>query len=326
MGQKIKRITMKVKKLKSSHLPGAWVVSPKDKGRKSIKGDKIYLEDEKEFEIEIFNPLKESVLVDIRLNSNSVSKTGLVVKPGQRIYLDCFIDDRKKFIFKTYNVENTNESLEAISDNGLLEVFFYKEQAVNLNGWNNRFHKIIINQPIYYPYYQHYYYPYNPYVVYCGGTSGISSTTLTTLGNSMPTTTTVSLNGSSNGYGSLTSGSSLYTSNACNNSINNNYYSSDLSNIETGRVEKGQKSNQKFETVDMEFENNYIHHLVYKLLPNSRKPKEIDDISKNKKVMEKLKIGNEATELLVKLKDLLDCGVLTPEEFTSKKSEILSRI
>lgn len=305
--------------------PSAFIVSPKDKGRKSIKGDKIYLEDEKEFEIEIFNPLKESVLVDIRLNSNSVSKTGLVVKPGQRIYLDCFIDDRKKFIFKTYNVENKNESLEAISDNGLLEVFFYKEQAVNLNGWNNRFHQVIINQPIYYPYYQHYYYPYNPYVVYCGGTgiSGISSTTLTTLGNSMPTTTNI--NNSSFNNGTLTSGSSLYTSNACNN-ISYSADLSNISNIETGRVEKGEKSNQKFETVDMEFENNYIHHLVYKLLPNSRKPKEIEDLSKNKKVMEKLKIGNEATELLVKLKDLLDCGVLTPEEFASKKSEILSRI
>ncbi|MFM7978380.1 MAG: hypothetical protein ACKPKO_03610, partial [Candidatus Fonsibacter sp.] len=78
--------------------PNAWIVSPNDKGRKSIKNGKVFLNDGDEFEIELFNPLTECVLADIKLNGQSISKTGLVLKPGQRFYLDCFIDDKKKFV------------------------------------------------------------------------------------------------------------------------------------------------------------------------------------------------------------------------------------
>jgi len=39
--------------------PSAWIVSTKDRGRKSIKGGKVFLNDGDEFEIEIFNPLTE---------------------------------------------------------------------------------------------------------------------------------------------------------------------------------------------------------------------------------------------------------------------------
>ena len=123
---------MKVKQKKGTNLPSAWIVNPKDKGRKSIKGDKIYLDDNQEFEIEIHNPLKESILADIRLNGSSIAKTGLVVKPGQRVYLDCFVDDRKKFIFQTYTVDGTQESLDAIVDNGLLE------DIKQRRGWFNK--------------------------------------------------------------------------------------------------------------------------------------------------------------------------------------------
>jgi hypothetical protein len=150
----------------TSSSPGAWIVNPKDKGRKSIKSSeghrsestsgKVYLQNDEEFEIELFNPLKVSVLADIKLNGQSISKTGLVIKPGQRIYLDCFIDDKKKFIFKTYEIENTEVSLEATSDNGLLEVFFYKEDVVSIKDWKRRFDRVIVEKwyPVYYPTYR----------------------------------------------------------------------------------------------------------------------------------------------------------------------------
>jgi hypothetical protein len=57
---------------------------------------------------------------------NSISTSGLVLNPGQRYYLDCFIDDNKKFIFNTYDVDDSNETANATEKNGLLEVFFYK--------------------------------------------------------------------------------------------------------------------------------------------------------------------------------------------------------
>ena len=61
-----------VAKTTSNHAkPNAWIVSPKDKGRKSIKKGKVFLNDGDEFEIELFNPLTECVLADIKLNGIS---------------------------------------------------------------------------------------------------------------------------------------------------------------------------------------------------------------------------------------------------------------
>ena len=322
---------MKVKQTKGTNLPGAWIVNPKDKGRKSIKGDKIYLDNGQEFEIEIFNPLKESVLADIRLNGNSICKTGLVIKPGQRVYLDCFVDDRKKFVFQTYQVDGTQESLDAIADNGLLEVFFYKEQAVTLQNWNDRFHKIVIHE--YYPVYPVYprWYPYYGTILTGGITTGttLTTTTLTTTNGSnaiFNTNSAAFTVGNRYNSGTLTSCNTVY------------YNSSVAGSLETGRVEKGEKSNQQFVDVDMEFEKNYIHHLVYQILPSSRKPKDINDISKSKKIMEKLKSNKpqlndilkreseDVIELIKKLADLHSAGILTDEEFSDKKSELLSKI
>lgn len=122
------------KAIKSNN-PGAWIVNPKDKGRKSIKNGNVYLNDGDYFEIELFNPLTKSVLAKIKLNGTAISSSGLIIRPGQRVYLDCFIDDKKKFIFKTYEIENVEESLSATKNNGLLEVTFYQEQEFLTNNW-----------------------------------------------------------------------------------------------------------------------------------------------------------------------------------------------
>jgi hypothetical protein len=333
-----------MKELKKKELPGAWIVNPKDRGRISIKSEsRIYLEDGFTFEIEIFNPLKESVLADIRLNGNSICKTGLVVKPGQRIYLDCFVDDRKKFIFQTYQVDSTQESLEAIADNGLMEVFFYKEQAVTLQNWNDRFHKVIIHEyhPVYYPVYPRWYPTY-----YTLGTGTISTLTVYNSGTSLYNTQGFRSDTSANVYGGVLNnenyGTSFTNCSLTSGSLTsgNAYYNSPVAgSLETGRVERGEKSNQQFVDVDMEFEKNYIHHLVFQLLPSSRKPKEINEISKSKNIMEKLKSNTkvelkdilkreseDVIELIKKLGDLHSAGILTDEEFSNKKSELLSKI
>ena len=158
------------KTIASSSKPGAWIVNPNDKGRKSIKNGKCFLENNESFEIELFNPLTVSVLADIKLNGQSISKTGLVLKPGQRVYLDCFIDDKKKFIFKTYEIDGGQESIDATQNNGLLEVFFYKEDIITLDNWKNKMDKVIIERyyPVYYPTYRSY--PWNN--IYCGGSFG----------------------------------------------------------------------------------------------------------------------------------------------------------
>ena len=312
------------KKAKNNHVekPSAWVVSS-DKGRKSIKNGKVYLKDKEEFQIELFNPLTDCVLADIKLNGNTISQSGLVIRPGERFYLDCFVDDNKKFVFNTYEVEDSQSTKIAISKNGMLEVFFYKESVVSLKNWRNRFDRVIVEKyyPVHYPHYHPYW--YTTPNVYCGTTTGGLSGT-TTGGyytNGLNTTTT----------------NTAYYSNPNLQPINSTYTAginiSDLGNmttttnystnsIETGRVEKGSKSNQKFEEVDMDFEKFHISSIVLQLLPESVKPVDTKDLKKEK--------ASNPTEdiigLIKKLADLNSAGILTDEEFSEKKAELLNRI
>ena len=303
--------------------PSAWIVSPQDKGRKSIKNGKVFLNNEDEFEIELFNPLTVSVLADIRLNGQSISKTGLVVKPGQRVYLDCFIDDKKKFVFKTYDVEDSEEATEATQNNGLLEVFFYKEDVITLDNWKSKFDRIIVEK--WYPYYPSYPW-YRPTIWYGTNSPTNYGSCLTTNGSGL--------------IGSTTTSNAYYSS---NNAVNCSYSSSvDLSNlniggslssnmtpinsVETGRVEKGEVSKQKFTEVDMDFEKHYIASTIIQILPESRKPAEVKDIKKTglKDILKRE--SDEIVELIKKLADLHSAGILTDEEFSEKKAELLSKI
>jgi hypothetical protein len=300
--------------------PSAWIVTPNDKGRKSIKSGKVFLKDKEEFEIELFNPLTVSVLADIKLNGQSISKTGLVVKPGQRIYLDCFIDDKKKFKFSTYEIENSREALEATQNNGVLEVFFYKEDVITLDNWQTKFGRIIVERyPAYYPSYPVYPYYNRPSIWY--------GTNSTTIGGSCVTTNLLTTTSNAN-YSSNNVVNCSYTSDVnvpYGGTTVNNLFS--VNNIETGRVEKGEVSKQKFTEVDMEFEKNYISSTIIQILPESRKPTEVKEVF-NKKTGE-VKFKKEAEdviELIKKLADLHSAGILTEDEFSEKKAELLSKI
>jgi hypothetical protein len=295
--------------------PNAWIVNSTDKGRKSIKNEKVYLKDFEEFQIELFNPLSECVLADIKLNGQPISKTGLVLKPGQRFYLDCFIDDNKKFIFSTYEVEQTLESLNAINNNGRLEVFFYKESVVSVRNWRDRFNTVIIER--YYPSYPTYpYWTTTPYYGTNTGNigTGIGTTTITT--NSLNTYgSNVNLTGSATTTGSYTLGNNDM------DQLNSNIPIA--GSLETGRVERGENSKQKFKEIDMEFDNYHISSVVLEMLPESRKPIEAKNIKTKQR---QLLSSDEVVELIKKLSDLHSTGILTDEEFLEKKKELLSKI
>lgn len=313
------------KKAKNNHVekPSAWVVSS-EKGRKSIKNGKVYLKDKEEFQIELFNPLTDCVLADIKLNGNTISQSGLVIRPGERFYLDCFVDDSKKFVFNTYEVEDSQSTKVAISKNGMLEVFFYKESVVSLKNWRNRFDRVIVEKyyPVHYPHYQPYWYGVPN--VYCGTTTG---------GLSGTTTGGYYTNGLSNNIIGTTTTNNAYFSQPINSTYTAGINISDLGNmttttsystnsIETGRVEKGGKSNQKFEEVDMDFEKFHISSIVLQLLPESVKPVDTKDLKKEK-------VSNPTEDiigLIKKLADLNSAGILTDEEFSEKKTELLNRI
>jgi hypothetical protein len=88
----------------------------------------------------------------------------------------------------------------------------------------------------------------------------------------------------------------------------------------------------------MDFEKHYIASTIIQILPESRKPAEINEVSKSKKIMERLKSTDKVElkdilkreshviELIKKLADLHSAGILTDDEFSEKKSELLSKI
>jgi hypothetical protein len=118
--------------------PSAWICTNdqnlQNRGRTKVyqPGSKIYLNDKEEFEIELFNPSNYNVKAEISIDGKKISSGGLVIRSGQRVYLECFPDTQKKFTFKTYEVENSQEAIEAISNNGKVEIKFYREK-VNYN-------------------------------------------------------------------------------------------------------------------------------------------------------------------------------------------------
>lgn len=87
-----------------------------------------YLNNGEEFTIELFNPLSETILAKIEINGKLISQSGLILRPGERVYLERYIDVPRKFLFETYEVSNTAQSRSAIKPNGDLKVMFFKEK------------------------------------------------------------------------------------------------------------------------------------------------------------------------------------------------------
>jgi predicted RNA-binding Zn-ribbon protein involved in translation (DUF1610 family) len=106
-------------------------------------GDVVYLKDGDEFQIELFNPYQVSVLAKIWINDQLISTSGLVLRPGQRYFLDRYIDQNAKFKFNTYTVDagTTPQVLESIKNNGSVKVLFYPEKRtipnISVNSWIN---------------------------------------------------------------------------------------------------------------------------------------------------------------------------------------------
>ena len=246
-----------------------------------------YLQSGQEFQIEIFNPTTEVVLAKITLNNKALSQGGLVLNPGQRVFLDRYLDVAKKFLFDTYEVANTKEVKKAIENNGDIKVEFFRERT-----------------PQYY-----------------GGTITLQGSG--TYGGSFggPTWTTNTGGYSTNINGSFTSGNATFTTTSANSIgtlsntsgvANTAFYNSTATmdsltlgdvtvsstpikkearlktlgsvlrsakTIETGRVEQGSSSDQKFKTVNKDFEYFAFHTVEYKLLPVSQKINTVEDLN-----------------------------------------------
>jgi zinc-ribbon domain len=236
-------------------------ITKKKSRLKVYNGHIVFLNDKDNFEFEIHNPTNKTVLCKIKLNGSYISTGGIVLRPGQRVFLERFLDTNNKFEFSTYTVEDTSENRSAIDLNGDVSVEFYDEQDVrNLFHLNNR---TIYGNGIYYGNHTH---NYNP----------LLGTTISTTGGVTYGTTSVSTFNDSN----ATYTSSINTGAIMKDLKDRGLYSErkGKKSLETGRVEKGEQSNQTFTNSYEQFHYYTSHTIQFKIQPKSTKNINVEEI------------------------------------------------
>lgn len=238
------------------------------KGRQRIKqfGQNVYLKNGSEFEIELYNPSRQTVLSKIKINGEFINGGGIILRPGERVFLERYIDVPHKFKFETYTVDATNETMNAIANNGDVEILFYEEQEIVTLGLNG------------------------PTITYGSYNYGNYNTTI---GNNFYTTNGVDF---SNTNGANTYINTTLSSNTAT-PLSSKYEKREKperrlksKSVETGRVEKGSSSDQEFKTVNKNFNSWAVSTSVWKILPDSQRPVEKTDlINKCPKCSTKLK-------------------------------------
>jgi hypothetical protein len=257
---------------------------------------KIYLSKQTEFQIELFNPTTDVVLAKITLNGNPISQGGLVLNPGQRVFLERYLDVAKKFLFDTYEVANTKEVQKAIENNGDFKVEFFRERTpyhnpflLTTNGTSGLPIRTIYGGPN----------TINQGILCGSSTGGYVGQTTTNINNTFSTnsTSTLGLTGMLTNTSSLTSGTNALfnqTESNIGSVTMDSFYDSDVTFsqrtvpmkrskksllVETGRVEKGSSSDQKIKTIDKDFEYFSFHTIECKMLPISQKINTAEDIN-----------------------------------------------
>jgi hypothetical protein len=220
------------------------------KGKQRLKQhiDTVYLKNGDEFEIELYNPYKMKILATIEINGESIG-SGIVLRPAERVFLERYLNEARKFVFQTYFVDGQNKEVQkAIEDNGDVTIKFYKQKSPNT--W-----------------------PITNFV------------TTTFSGNSYTTRTSDTfLNGGTITY---TTGSPLIYTSTNTGGINSTltsstaFYNSGATpsqNLETGRVEKGSTSSQQFTSDNTEFNSYPDLTQWWKIKPLSTKPLISEDL------------------------------------------------
>lgn len=226
----------------SNGVPSAHITVNRNR-LKTYSTNQVYLNDGDHFEIELWNPQTTPVLAEISIDGKKISSSGIIVRPGERVYLERWIDDPRKFRFSTYEVENTDETRKATANNGRVEVSFHDETVKNYTNWPNTL--IWGNSGTGQPY------------VYPSFTTNVASGT-TTLGG-----------------GDITFTSSV---NCCYSASMDNLTLDSSPSMETGRSEKGEKSSQELVNGQGDFNWWATRTVSFQILPESRRPVEASKI------------------------------------------------
>lgn len=202
----------------------------------------VYLNNGDEFQIQFFNPFSYTIAAEIYLNNQSLSNK-LVIRPGEYIWLERYLDSPRKFKFYVYEVNNSEPVKEAIANNGDIKIKFYAERSHS--SWASSISVSNFNYDYDYDTNKKTWLDYQPSFTTCS----ISNSSLTSVPVSVDYST------------------AAYTAKAVNT-------------IETGRIEKGNHSNQNFDYVDIDFDYYPFKTENIKLLPVSQKPIRKNDLQK----------------------------------------------
>lgn len=241
------------------------VVTSNHNELKLYQGNIVYLNDGDNFELRFFNPLQEKIGVEIMFNGIRKGDGYLVLNPGQDLTLDRFLDEQRKMLFETYTINGNNkEAVEAIEKNGVISFNFYKEYYSNSNQQKN------VNVD--------YNFPPKP-MNSMNGMMGMKGMT----GNfgSIGQSGTLS-----NTYSTLCMGIvaenyidySEYVAENLNSDIKYSKYIAEKLDLETGRIEKGDISDQRLKDINMNFTSSPFHSMTYRLMPYSTMNREIGEI------------------------------------------------
>lgn len=214
--------------------PQAFITKRKQR-IKQFEGQ-VYLNNGDEYEIEIFNPQPNHILAKIKVDNTYLSGGGIVLRPGERVFLERFLDSNNKFVFRTYEVGKEAINLGSIDNNGYVEVEFYSEWKQQQSYWGSGANTITLNNNL----------------TNTTGTPYFGGATFTTSGTANTTTSTFY-------NASLTSTNTLAGPNIRSNKI------------ETGTTEKGDVSNQQFTQSNKNFYSYSFHNVAWRILPTSTK-------------------------------------------------------
>jgi len=251
-----------------------------NRNRLRLYDSNVYLRNGSTFEIELWNPKTTRVLAKIMINGVNVSSGGIVVNPGQRVYLERFLGVNRKFQFNTYEIENSVEAVEAAQLNGLVKVDFYDEQVVypgiHTSTWVYGAGTITISPPQ--PLFRNNY--------FCGytNTGGVGSSVGTTLTNNASNFTSDQtevhnyMNNASFSCSAAKLDSMDYCADVRNSPAPKTRSKLSKSSLETGRVEQGGRSDQQLIDTYGSFNSWTCNTYEYRILPESAKPIEVGEV------------------------------------------------
>lgn len=226
----------------------------------------VYLNDGEEFQIQLFNPHSYNIGAKVYINDEYLGNI-IVIRPGQRLWLERYLDSSNKFKFSIYSVENTYESKKAIQHNGNIKIEFYNEikprcqfnDIIYVNNDNCNGH--ILSDSTHY----------------------FSKLSSTSDGNSVANYSNYSCSIDNEIYPK-----SSWVTTSCASIDNDTITASYVDNgaetasykIDTGRIEKGSYSNQTFKDVNINFCNWAFSTENIKILPMSQKQYNDNDLKK----------------------------------------------